>query len=173
MPNPLVHIVRSTNGFGHFCQGTFHESAEPVYRVFAKDEDILWTVEIIGGYLWVVRQELLVVEKGFERTTGQPCLPSLTNVDDATGTGKAVEIPGIGELLRRGARDDEVASHAFRFEAGAEVVEKSRTVLGQPAEETIGTNLIRPTGGIAEILTRTFHPVAFRLTRIEAGQPVS
>ena len=173
MPDPPVHIVGGADGFGDFGEGAFDEGAEAVRGVFAKDEDILWTVEIIGGYLWVVRQELLVVEKGFERTTGQPCLPSLTNVDDATGTGKAVEIPGIGELLRRGARDDEVASHAFRFEAGAEVVEKSRTVLGQPAEEAVGSDAIGLVFGIAEVLACARHSVAFRLARVEARQAVA
>lgn len=94
MPNPLVHIVRSTNGFGHFCQGTFHESAEPVYRVFAEDEDVLRAVEVVGGYLRVVRQELLAVEEGFEGAAGQTGLSSLANVNDTAGAGETVEVLG-------------------------------------------------------------------------------
>ena len=100
MPNPLVHIVRSTNGFGHFCQGAFDEGAEAVRGVFAEDEDVLRTVEVVGGYLRVVRQELLAVEEGFEGAAGQSRLSLLADVDDAAGAGETVEVLGIGELLR-------------------------------------------------------------------------
>ena len=173
MPDPPVHIVGGADGFGDFGYGAFDEGTEAVRGVFAEDEDVLRTVEVVGGYLRVVRQELLAVEEGFEGAAGQPRLSLLADVDDAAGAGESVEVLRIGELLCRGAGDDEIAREGFGFEAGAEVVEEGGSVFGQSAEETIGTNLIRPTGGIAEILTRTFHPVAFRLTRIEAGQPVS
>lgn len=173
MPDPPVHIIGGADGFGDFGYGAFDEGTEAVRGVFAEDEDVLRTVEVVGGYLRVVRQELLAVEEGFEGAARQAGLSLLADVDNAARAGKAVEILGIGELLRRRAGDNEIAREGFGFEAGAEVAEEGGSVFGQSAEEAVGTNLIRPTGGIAEILTRTFHPVAFRLTRIEAGQPVS
>ena len=173
MPDPPVHIIGGADGFGDFGKGAFDEGAEAVRGVFAEDEDVLRAVEVVGGYLRVVRQELLAVEEGFEGAARQAGLSLLADVDNAARAGKAVEVLGIGELLRRRAGDNEIAREGFGFEAGAEVAEEGGSVFGQSAEEAVGTNLIRPTGGIAEILTRTFHPVAFRLTRIEAGQPVS
>ena len=173
MPDPPVHIIGGADGFGDFGYGAFDEGTEAVRGVFAEDEDVLRTVEVVGGYLRVVRQELLAVEEGFEGAAGQPCLPSLTNVDDATGTGKAVEIPGIGELLRRGAGDDEIAREAFGFEAVAEVAEEGGTVFGQSAEEAVGSDAIGLAVGIAEVLACARHSVAFRLARVEARQAVA
>ena len=66
MPDPPVHIVGGADGFGDFGEGAFDEGAEAVRGVFAEDEDVLRAVEVVGGYLRVVRQELLAVEEGFE-----------------------------------------------------------------------------------------------------------
>ena len=138
MPNPLVHIVGGADGFGDFGYGAFDEGAEAGGGVFAEDEDVLRAVEVVGGYLRVVRQELFAVEEGFEGAAGQSRLSLLANVDDAAGAGKAVEVLRIGELLFRGAGDDEIARQAFGFEAGAEVVEEGGSVFGQSAEEAVG-----------------------------------
>ena len=62
MPNPLVHIVGGADGFGDFGYGAFDEGTEVIRGVFAEDEDVLRAVEVVGGYLRVVRQELLAVE---------------------------------------------------------------------------------------------------------------
>ena len=59
MPDPPVHIVGGADGFGDFGEGAFDEGAEAVRGVFAEDEDVLRAVEVVGGYLRVVRQELL------------------------------------------------------------------------------------------------------------------
>ena len=113
--------VGGADGFGDFGEGAFDEGAEAVRGVFAEDEDVLRAVEVVGGYLRVVRQELLAVEEGFEGAAGQPGLPLLADVDDAAGAdvddaagaGETVEVLGIGELLCRGAGDDEIARQAF------------------------------------------------------------
>ena len=173
MPDPPVHIIGGADGFGDFGYGAFDEGTEAVGGVFAEDEDVLRAVEVVGGYLRVVRQELLAVEEGFEGTTGQPCLPSLTNVDDATGAGETVEVLGIGELLCRGAGDGEIAREAFGFEAVAEVAEEGGTVFGQSAEEAVGSDAIGLAVGIAEVLACARHSVAFRLARVEARQAVA
>ncbi len=173
MPDPPVHIIGGADGFGDFGYGAFDEGTEAVRGVFAEDEDVLRTVEVVGGYLRVVRQELLAVEEGFEGAAGQPRLSLLADVDDAAGAGEAVEVLGIGELLCRGAGDDEIAREGFGFEAGAEVVEEGGSVFGQSAEEAVGRDAAGLAVGIAEVLACARHSVAFRLTRIEAGQPVS
>ncbi len=173
MPYPLVYVVGGADGFGDFGEGAFDEGAEAVRGVFAEDEDVLRTVEVVRGYLRVVRQELLAVEEGFEGAAGQTSLSSLANVDDTAGAGETVEVLGIGELLCRGAGDDEIARQAFGFEAGAKVAEEGGSVFGQSAEEAVGRDAAGLAVGIAEVLACARHSVAFRLARVEARQAVA
>ena len=99
--------------------------------------------------------------------------PLLADVDDAAGAGETVEVLGIGELLCRGAGDDEIAREGFGFEAGAEVAEEGGTVFGQPAEEAVGRDAAGLAVGVAEVLACARHSVAFRLAGVEARQAVS
>ena len=151
MPYPLVHVVGGADGFGDFGEGAFDEGTEAVRGVFAEDEDVLRAVEVVGGYLRVVRQELLAVEEGFEGAAGQTGLSSLANVDDTAGAGETVEVLRIGELLCRGVGDGEIAREAFGFEAVAEVAEEGGTVFGQSAEEAVGSDAIGLAGGLAVV----------------------
>ena len=173
MPDPPVHIVGGADGFGDFGEGAFDEGAEAVRGVFAEDEDVLRAVEVVGGYLRVVRQELLAVEEGFEGAAGQPGLPLLADVDDAAGAGESVEVLRIGELLCRGVGDGEIAREAFGFEAVAEVVEEGGSVFGQSAEEAVGRDAAGLAVGIAEVLACAHHSVAFGFARVEARQAVA
>lgn len=113
MPNPLVHVIGSPDRFGHFGKGTFDESAEPLYRVFPKDKDILRTVKIVCGYLRIICQKLLVIKEGFEGTAGQTGLSLLADVNDTVRAGKTVEVLRISKLLCRGAGNDKIAHKAF------------------------------------------------------------
>ena len=173
MPDPPVHIIGGADGFGDFGYGAFDEGTEAVRGVFAEDEDVLRAVEVVGGYLRVVRQELLAVEEGFEGAAGQPGLPLLADVDDAARAGKAVEILGIGELLRRRAGDNEIAREAFGFKACAEALQRAGAVFGQAAEEAIGVDVVGLAVGIAEVLACARHSVAFGFARVEARQAVA
>lgn len=173
MPDPPVHIVGGADGFGDFGEGAFDEGAEAVRGVFAEDEDVLRAVEVVGGYLRVVRQELLAVEEGFEGAARQAGLSLLADVDNAARAGKAVEILGIGELLRRRAGDNEIAREAFGFKACAEALQRAGAVFGQAAEEAIGVDVVGLVFGITEVLSCARHSVAFRLARVEARQAVA
>ena len=173
MPDPPVHIIGGADGFGDFGEGAFDEGTEAVGGVFAEDEDVLRAVEVVGGYLRVVRQELLAVEEGFEGAAGQSRLSLLADVDDAAGAGESVEILGIGELLRRRAGDNEIAREGFGFEAGAEVAEEGGSVFGQSAEEAVGRDAAGLAVGIAEVLACARHSVAFGFARVEARQAVA
>ena len=52
-------------------------------------------------------------------------------------------------------------------------MKKTSTVFGQPAEETIGSDIIRLALGIAEVLPRTLHSVLLCFARVETRQTVS
>ena len=83
MPYPLVHVVGGADGFGHFGKGAFDEGAELLFRVLAKDKDVLRTVEVIACYLRIIGQELFAVEEGFEGAARQAGLSLLADVDRA------------------------------------------------------------------------------------------
>ena len=178
MPYPLVYVVGGADGFGHFGKGAFDEGAELFFRVLAKDKDVLRTVEIVACYLLacylrIIGQELFAVEEGFEGAARQAGLSLLADVNNAARAGKAVEILGIGELLRRRAGDNEIAREAFGFKACAEALQRAGAVFGQAAEEAIGVDVVGLVFRITEVLSCTCHSVAFRLAGVEARQAVS
>ena len=173
MPYPLVYVVGGADGFGHFGKGAFDEGAELFFRILAKDKDVLRTVEVIARYLRIIGQELFAVEEGFEGAARQAGLSLLADVDNAARAGKAVEVLGIGELLRRRAGDNEIAREAFGFKACAEALQRAGAGFGRAAEEASGVVVGGLGFRLSEVLSCACHYVAFRLAGVETRQAVS